>query len=31
MLHLREDLSERARMRSEGRVKELVIQTMVVQ
>ena len=31
MLHLREDLSERARTRSEGRVKELVIQTMVVQ
>jgi flagellar protein FliL len=31
MQHLREDLAERARIRSEGRVKELVIQTMVVQ
>ena len=31
MQHLREDLGERARIRSEGRVKELVIQTMVVQ
>jgi flagellar FliL protein len=31
MQHLREDLAERARMRSEGRVNELVIQTMVVQ
>jgi flagellar FliL protein len=31
MQHLREDLSERARVRSEGRVRELVIQTMVVQ
>jgi flagellar FliL protein len=31
MQHLREDLVERARIRSEGRVKELVIQTLVVQ
>lgn len=31
MQHLREDLAERAQIRSEGRVKELVIQTMVVQ
>ena len=29
--NLREDLAERARIRSEGRVTELVIQTMVVQ
>ena len=31
MQHLREDLADRARIRSEGRVKELVIQTMVLQ
>jgi flagellar FliL protein len=31
MQHLREDLAERARIRSEGRVKELVIQTLVVE
>ena len=31
MQHLREDLAERAQIRSAGRVKELVIQTMVVQ
>jgi flagellar protein FliL len=31
MQHLREDLVDRARIRSGGRVKELVIQTMVVQ
>ena len=31
MQHLREDLVERARIRSEGRVKELVVQTLVVQ
>lgn len=31
MQHLREDLIERARIRSEGRVKELVIQTLVLQ
>jgi flagellar protein FliL len=29
--HLREDLSERAAIRSEGRVRELIIQTLVVQ
>jgi flagellar FliL protein len=29
--HLREDLSERATIRSEGRVRELIIQTLVVQ
>lgn len=29
--HLREDLSERARIRSDGQVRELVIQTLVVQ
>lgn len=31
LLHLREDLNERARLRTEGRVDELVIQTLVVQ
>lgn len=31
MQHLREDLNERASIRSEGRIKELVIQTMVLQ
>ena len=31
MQHLREDLTERARIRSQGRVKELVVQTLVVQ
>lgn len=31
MQHLREDLVERARIRSDGRVKELVIQSLVVQ
>jgi flagellar protein FliL len=29
--HLREDLSERAAIRSEGRIRELVIQSLVVQ
>jgi flagellar FliL protein len=29
--HLREDLSERASIRSEGRVRELIIETLVVQ
>jgi flagellar protein FliL len=29
--HLREDLNERASVRSEGRVRELIIQTLVVQ
>jgi flagellar protein FliL len=29
--HLREDLSERASVRSEGRVRELIIQSLVVQ
>jgi flagellar FliL protein len=29
--HLREDLSERAAIRSEGRVRELIIETLVVQ
>jgi flagellar FliL protein len=29
--HLREDLNERATIRSEGRVREVVIQTLVVQ
>ncbi len=31
MQHLREDLAERARIRSQDRVKELVIQTLVVE
>jgi flagellar protein FliL len=31
MRHLREDLEDRARIRSGGRVEELVIQTLVVQ
>lgn len=31
LIHLREDLNERARMRSEGHVEELVIETLVVQ
>lgn len=31
LIHLREDLNERARMRSEGHVQELVIETLVVQ
>ncbi|MBS9479321.1 flagellar basal body-associated FliL family protein [Ancylobacter radicis] len=31
LIHLREDLNERARMRSEGNVQELVIETLVVQ
>jgi flagellar FliL protein len=31
MQHLREDLSERARIRSQGRVKELVIQSLVIE
>jgi flagellar FliL protein len=31
MQHLREDLVDRAKIRSEGRVKELVVQTLVVQ
>ncbi len=31
MNHLREDLADRARIRSQGRVRDLVIQTMVVQ
>lgn len=31
MQHLREDLAERARIRSEGRVRELVVHTLVVQ
>lgn len=31
MQHLREDLADRARVRSDGRVAELVIQTLVVQ
>jgi flagellar protein FliL len=29
--HLREDLSERASIRSEGRIRELIIQSLVVQ
>ncbi len=29
--HLREDLNERAAIRSEGRVRELILQTLVVQ
>jgi flagellar protein FliL len=29
--HLREDLSERASIRSQGHVRELIIQTLVVQ
>jgi flagellar FliL protein len=31
LLHLREDLSERARIRSDGRIREFMIETMVVQ
>ncbi len=31
LIHLREDLNERARLRSEGHVEELVIETLVVQ
>ncbi len=31
LLHLREDLSERAQTRSDGHVREFIIQTMVVQ
>lgn len=31
LAHLREDLNERATIRSEGRVREVVIQTLVVQ
>jgi flagellar FliL protein len=31
LLHLREDLNERAQVRSQGSVKELIIQTLVVQ
>ena len=29
--HLREDLNERAAIRSDGRVRELILQTLVVQ
>ena len=29
--HLREDLNERATIRSDGRVRELILQTLVVQ
>ena len=29
--HLRQDLNERAAIRSEGRVRELILQTLVVQ
>lgn len=31
LAHLREDLNERAAIRSEGRVREVIIQTLVVQ
>lgn len=31
LLHLREDLNERAQVRSQGSVKELIIQTLVIQ
>jgi flagellar FliL protein len=30
-LHLREDLNERARLRSGGKVRELVIQSLVLE
>ena len=31
LLHLREDLNERARLRSKGVIQELVLETLVVQ
>ncbi|UOK72749.1 flagellar basal body-associated FliL family protein [Ancylobacter polymorphus] len=31
LLHLREDLTERAKLRTEGKIDELIIETMVVQ
>jgi flagellar FliL protein len=31
LLHLREDLNDRARIRSGGKVKELVIQSLVLE
>jgi flagellar FliL protein len=31
LLHLREDLNERARLRSKGVIQELVLETLIVQ